>query len=72
MVTIPMVQTIYFLEKQQEMLCNLLKKKDKELEQYRLERELISRSKFIRTIFNYCCLFRQNLNNKMDSFVIIF
>lgn len=54
MVTIPMVQTIYFLEKQQEMLCNLLKKKDKELEQYRLERELISRSKFIHIMFtNY-------------------
>lgn len=46
MVTIPMIQTIYFLEKQREMLCNLLKKKDLELEQYRLEKDLISRSKF--------------------------
>lgn len=52
MVTIPMVQTICFLEKQQEMLCNLLKKKDKELEQYRMERDVISRSKFIIALWN--------------------
>ncbi|XP_066149728.1 uncharacterized protein [Euwallacea fornicatus] len=42
-VTIPAMQTIYFLEKQQSALLNLIKKKDRELEEFRMEKGDISR-----------------------------
>lgn len=40
-----MIKTICILEKQRETLVNLLKKKDLELNQYRFEKDAISRSK---------------------------
>ncbi|XP_066246574.1 uncharacterized protein [Euwallacea similis] len=42
-VTIPAMQTIYFLEKQQSVLLSLIKKKDRELEEFRMEKGDISR-----------------------------
>ncbi|CAH1155238.1 unnamed protein product [Phaedon cochleariae] len=47
MITIAMIQTINFLETQQKMLCNLLEKKDREIEEYQMEKGLISRSDLV-------------------------
>nr|XP_023024497.1 uncharacterized protein LOC111512590 [Leptinotarsa decemlineata] len=47
MMTIPMIQTIHFLEIQQKMLCKLIEKKDRELEEYQMEKGAISRSDLI-------------------------
>ncbi|KAG5875389.1 hypothetical protein JTB14_023363 [Gonioctena quinquepunctata] len=47
MITIPMIQTIQFLECQQKMLCHSIEKKDRELEEYQMEKGLISRTDLI-------------------------
>ncbi|XP_050498036.1 uncharacterized protein LOC126879126 [Diabrotica virgifera virgifera] len=50
--TVPLIQTIILLEKQQEMMRNLLLKKDRELEEYKMEKGEISRSDLITEKFN--------------------
>nr|CAH7752937.1 unnamed protein product [Callosobruchus chinensis] len=50
--TIPMIQTIDFLETQQKILCNIIQKKDRELEEYRLEKGTISRSDLVTEPFD--------------------
>lgn len=39
----PLIQTVKHLEERQNMLYNLVQKKDRELEEYKLEKGLISR-----------------------------
>ncbi|XP_018564251.1 uncharacterized protein LOC108905733 [Anoplophora glabripennis] len=51
-VTAPMIHTINYLEKQQKMLCDLIKKKDRELEEYKMEKGLISRTDLITEKFD--------------------
>ncbi|XP_056643548.1 non-homologous end-joining factor 1-like [Diorhabda sublineata] len=46
-VTVPLVKTVILLEKQQQMLSNLLKKKDRELEEYQMDKGEISRADLI-------------------------
>ncbi|KAJ8963963.1 hypothetical protein NQ317_007572 [Molorchus minor] len=43
-ITAPMIHTIKYLEKQQKMLCDLLLNKDRELEEYKMEKGNISRA----------------------------
>ncbi|CAG9827587.1 unnamed protein product [Diabrotica balteata] len=50
--TIPLIQTIILLEKQQKMMKNLLLKKDRELDEYQMEKGEISRSDLITEKFN--------------------
>ncbi|CAG9766847.1 unnamed protein product [Ceutorhynchus assimilis] len=42
-IVVSAIKTIYFLEKQQKMLLNLVQKKDRELEEFRMEKGEISR-----------------------------
>ncbi|KAL1492352.1 hypothetical protein ABEB36_010612 [Hypothenemus hampei] len=55
--TVPSIQTIYLLEKQKELLLSVIKKKDRELEEYKMEKGgLISRSDLITEKFDSCVL----------------
>ncbi|CAH1973004.1 unnamed protein product [Acanthoscelides obtectus] len=47
LITIPMIQTINYLETQQKVLCSIISKKDRELEEYRLEKGVISRGDLV-------------------------
>ncbi|VEN48738.1 unnamed protein product [Callosobruchus maculatus] len=51
--TIPMVQTINFLETQQKVLCNIIQKKDRELTEYQLEKGVISRNDLVTEPFDF-------------------
>nr|CAI5832042.1 unnamed protein product [Callosobruchus analis] len=56
LLTIPMVQTIDFLETQQKVLCNIIQKKDRELTEYRLEKGVITRSDLVTEPFDITLL----------------
>jgi hypothetical protein len=51
-VTVPLIQTVKHLEERQNMLYNLVQKKDRELEEYKLEKGLISRDDLITEKFD--------------------
>ncbi|EEZ98007.1 uncharacterized protein LOC662288 [Tribolium castaneum] len=51
-ITVPLIQTVKHLEERQSMLINLLHKKDRELEEYKLEKGLISRDDLITEKFD--------------------
>ncbi|KAJ8936338.1 hypothetical protein NQ314_012411 [Rhamnusium bicolor] len=47
-----MIHTIHYLEQQQKILCDLIEKKDRELEEYKMEKGPISRTDLITEKFN--------------------
>ncbi|XP_044258172.1 non-homologous end-joining factor 1-like isoform X4 [Tribolium madens] len=51
-ITVPLIQTVKHLEERQNMLMNLLQKKDRELEEYKLEKGVISRDDLITEKFD--------------------
>ncbi|KAJ3666219.1 hypothetical protein Zmor_001672 [Zophobas morio] len=61
-VTVPLIQTVKHLEACQSILCNLVKKKDRELEEYKLEKGLISRDDLITERFDDAML--NNIDDK--------
>ncbi|XP_030756826.1 uncharacterized protein LOC115882741 [Sitophilus oryzae] len=65
--TIPLIQTVFFLEKQQQVLLNLLKKKDRELEEYRMEKGDISRNDLKTETFHL-----EGGNNSNNLFLKVF
>ncbi|RZB39773.1 uncharacterized protein BDFB_006774 [Asbolus verrucosus] len=60
-ITVPLIQTVKHLEDQQKMLCNLIHRKDRELEEYKLEKGEISRDDLITDKFD------ESLVNKIDD-----
>ncbi|KAJ8950683.1 hypothetical protein NQ318_012763 [Aromia moschata] len=68
-ITAPMVHTINYLEKQQKMLCNLIEKKDRELEEYRMEKGVISRADLMTEKFNPDVIEKSSKNLMLDVYV---
>ncbi|XP_050293467.1 uncharacterized protein LOC126734001 isoform X2 [Anthonomus grandis grandis] len=62
------LKTIYLLEKQKQMLVNLVEKKDRELEEYRMEKGEISRSDLKTEKFNPQSLQVNNNNFLLNIF----